>query len=86
MRMNVKLFTLQMSLFKAEELRRNPVAKRNGECCTPVFSEDINQGPKYLSSNKAAARRVEPQNNHSKYSNIDGESRMRHPSQKCKCV
>ena len=84
--MNVKLFTLQMSLFNAEELCRNSVAKRTGECCIPVFTEDINQELKYLSSNRASVGQVEPQNNHSIYSNVGRESRVRYPPQNCECV
>ena len=59
MRMNVKLFTLQMPLVKAKELCRNSVAKRNSECRIPEFIED-EPGRKYLSSNKIAMKQVEP--------------------------
>jgi hypothetical protein len=40
MRMNVKLFTLQMSLPKTEELCRNSIAKYNSECSIPRFTEN----------------------------------------------
>jgi hypothetical protein len=59
MRMNVKLFTLQMALFKGEELCINSVAKWNSDCCIPKFTED-ESGLKYLSPNKIALKQVEP--------------------------
>ena len=59
MRMNVKLFTLQMPLVKAKELCRNSIAKRNSECCIPEFVED-GPGRKYLSLYKIAVKQVEP--------------------------
>lgn len=40
MRRNVELFTLQMSLSRTEELFRNSVAKLNGDCCIPRFTEN----------------------------------------------
>ena len=59
MRMNVKLFTLQMSPFKPEEKCENSVAKWNSQCRIPKFAED-ELGRKYLSSNKTAVRQAEP--------------------------
>jgi hypothetical protein len=59
MRMNVKLFTLQMSPFKAEEQRGNSVAKWNSKYLIPKFTED-ELGRKYLSSNKIAAKQADP--------------------------
>jgi hypothetical protein len=57
--MNVKLFTLQMTHFKAEELCINSFAKRNSECRIPRFTEDESV-LKYFSSNKTAVKQVEP--------------------------
>jgi hypothetical protein len=59
MRMNVKLFTLQMSFFKAEEPCRNSFAKWNSKYCIPKFVED-ESGLKYSPSIKTAVKQVEP--------------------------
>lgn len=59
MRMNVKLFTLQMPLIKAKELCRNSAAKRNSECRVPLFI-DNEPGRKYLSMCKTVVKQVEP--------------------------
>jgi hypothetical protein len=59
MKMDAKLFTLQMTLFKTEEPCRNSVARRNSECGIPKFTED-ESGLRYLSSNKTAVKQVEP--------------------------
>jgi hypothetical protein len=59
MRMNVKLFTLQMPLIEAKEQCRNSVAKRNRECRIPEFIEDEPER-QYLSSCKTAVKQVEP--------------------------
>ena len=58
MRMNVKLFTLQMSLPKTEELCRNSVAKYNSECCIPRFTED-ESGIEKFAFNKTASKQVQ---------------------------
>jgi hypothetical protein len=55
MRMNVKLFTLKMSLPKAEERSRNSIAIRDNECCIPDFTEDDSE-PRYLSSNRTVSQ------------------------------
>jgi hypothetical protein len=57
--MNVKLFTLQMSLFKPEEKCENSVAKWNSQCRLPKFTED-ELGRKYLSSSKTVVKQAEP--------------------------
>jgi len=59
MRMDVKLFTLQMPLIKARGLCRNSVAKRNSECRIPEFIED-EPGREFLPSYKIAVKQVEP--------------------------
>jgi hypothetical protein len=56
--MDVKLFTLQMKLFKANEPCINSVAKRDSECRIPKFTED-ESGLRYLSSNRTAVKQVE---------------------------
>jgi len=58
MRMNVKLFTLQMFSSKAKEQCENSVAKWNSQCYIPKFVEDELQ--KYLSSINIAAKQAEP--------------------------
>jgi hypothetical protein len=57
MRMDAKLFTLQMSLLRAEEPRENLIAIRNSGCCIHL-TEDESE-PKYLSSHKPV-RQAEP--------------------------
>jgi len=58
MRMNVKLFTLQLFPSKAEEQCENSVAKWNSKCHIPKFVED--ELRKYLSSNNIGAKQAEP--------------------------
>jgi hypothetical protein len=58
MRMNVKLFTLQMFSSKAEEQCEDSVAKWNSQCHITKFAEDELQ--KYLSSINIAAKQAEP--------------------------